>query len=85
MQEMPEAALVAPQAYLLTTQPKPGYPQEHMHQAAIQSLKLVEDRVRKHLPEKKATYHKEKRREEFKHEPSQNKTSESPGDEKHKA
>jgi hypothetical protein len=35
MQEIPEAALVAAQAYLLTTQPKPGDPWEHMHQAAI--------------------------------------------------
>jgi hypothetical protein len=31
-----------------------------MHQAAIRSLGLIEDRLRKHLPEKKATYHKEK-------------------------
>jgi hypothetical protein len=31
VQETPEAALVAAQAYLLTTQPKPGDPQEHMH------------------------------------------------------
>jgi hypothetical protein len=60
MQEMPEAALIAAQAYLLTMQPKPGDPREHMHQAAIRSLRLVEDRLRKHLPEKKATYHKEK-------------------------
>jgi hypothetical protein len=35
MQETPEAALVAAQAYLLTTQPKPGDPREHMHQDAI--------------------------------------------------
>jgi hypothetical protein len=35
VQETPEAALVAAQAYLLTTQPKPGDPWEHMHQAAI--------------------------------------------------
>jgi hypothetical protein len=35
VQEIPEAALVAAQAYLLTTQPKPGDPQEHMHQAVI--------------------------------------------------
>jgi hypothetical protein len=35
VQERPEAALVAAQAYLLTTQPKPGDPREHMHQAAI--------------------------------------------------
>jgi hypothetical protein len=32
VQETPEAALVAAQAYLLTTQPKPGDPREHMHQ-----------------------------------------------------
>jgi hypothetical protein len=35
VQETPEAALVAAQAYLLTTQPKPGDTREHMHQAAI--------------------------------------------------
>jgi hypothetical protein len=35
VQETPEAALVAAQAYLLTTQPKPRDPWEHMHQAAI--------------------------------------------------
>jgi hypothetical protein len=45
---------------------------------------LVEDKLRKHLPEKKVTYHKEKRKEEFKRQPSQNETSESSGDEKHK-
>jgi hypothetical protein len=33
VQETPEAALVAARAYLLTTQPKPGDPREHMHQA----------------------------------------------------
>jgi hypothetical protein len=56
VQEMPEAALVAAQVYLLTTQPKPGDPREHMYQTAIRSLGLVEDRLRKHLPEKKMTY-----------------------------
>jgi hypothetical protein len=35
VQETPEAALVAAQAYLLTTQPEPGDQREHMHQAAI--------------------------------------------------
>jgi hypothetical protein len=30
VQEMPEAALVAAQAYLLTMQPKPGDPREHI-------------------------------------------------------
>jgi hypothetical protein len=84
VQETPEAILVAAQAYLLTMQPKPGDPREHMHQAAIQSLGLVEDRLRKHLLEKKATYHKENRKEGFKRQPSQNETSESSGDEKRK-
>jgi hypothetical protein len=75
MQETPEAALVAAQAYLLTTQPKPGDPREHMHQAAIRSLGLVEDRLRKHPLEKKMTYHKEKQKEGPRRQPSQNKTS----------
>jgi hypothetical protein len=55
MQETPEAALVAAQTYLLTMQPEPGDPREHMHQVAIRSLGLVEDRLRKHSPEKKMT------------------------------
>jgi hypothetical protein len=46
IQEMPEAALVAAQAYLLTTQPEPGDPREHMHQAAIKSLGLVGDELK---------------------------------------
>jgi hypothetical protein len=54
-----------------------------MHQATIRSLGFVEDRLRKHLPEKKATYHKEKGKENFKRQPPQ--TSESSGDEKRKA
>jgi hypothetical protein len=83
VQETPQAVLVAVQAYLLTTQPKPGDPREHMHQAAIRSLGLVEDRLRKHLPEEKVTYRKEKQKEGLKRQPSQNETSESSGDEKH--
>jgi hypothetical protein len=38
VQETPEAALIAAQAYLLTTQPKTFDPREQMHQATIQSL-----------------------------------------------
>jgi hypothetical protein len=79
VQETSEAALVAAQAYLLTTQPKPGDPQEHMHQAAIQSLRLVEDKLRGNLPEKKATHHKERRKEEFKRKSSRSETSEMEG------
>jgi hypothetical protein len=82
VQETPEAALVAAHAYLLTTQPKPGDPREHMHKAAIRNLGLVEDKLRKNLPEKKATHHKESRKEEFKRQSSQNETSESSGNEK---
>jgi hypothetical protein len=55
VQETPEAALIAAQAYLLTTQPKPGDPREHMHQAAIRSLGLIEDKLMGNLPKKKAT------------------------------
>jgi hypothetical protein len=53
VQETPEVALVVAHAYLLTTQPKPGDPREHMHQAAIRSLGLVEDKLKKYLLEKR--------------------------------
>jgi hypothetical protein len=82
VQETLEAALVAAHAYLLTTQPKPGDPREHMHQAAIRSLGLVEDKLRENIPEKKATHHRERRKEEVKRKSSRSKTSESSGDEK---
>jgi hypothetical protein len=82
VQETPEAALVAAQAYLLTIQPEPGDPREHMHQATTRSLGFVEDKLRKHPPEEEATYHREKRSENFKRRPSQSQTSESCGDEK---
>jgi hypothetical protein len=83
VQETPEAALVVAQAYLLTTQPKPRDPREHMHQAAIRSLGLVEDKLRGNLSEKKATHRRERRKEEVKRKSSRNETSESSGDEKH--
>jgi selenocysteine-specific translation elongation factor len=60
VQETPEAALVVAQAYLLTTQPEPGDPREHMHQAAIRSLGLVEDKLMGKLPEEKAIHRKER-------------------------
>jgi hypothetical protein len=82
VQETPEAALLAAQAYLLTTQPKPGDPREHMHQAAIRSLGLVEDKLRGNLPEKKVTHCREKRKKEVKRKSSRNETSKSSGDEK---
>jgi hypothetical protein len=82
IQETPEAALVAAQAYLLTTQPEPGDPREHMHQAAIRSLGLVENRLMGNLPEEKATHRKERRKEEFKRKPSRNNSSDSSEDER---
>jgi hypothetical protein len=81
-QETPGAALVAAQAYLLTTQPEPGDPQEHMHQAAIKSLGLVEGRLRKHSPEKKSTCYEDKGNKSIKYRSSQSQTSDSSGDEK---
>jgi hypothetical protein len=74
IQETPEAALVAAQAYLLTTQPEPGDPWEHMYQAAIQSLGLVENRLMENLPEGKATHRKERRKEESKRKPDTSRT-----------
>jgi hypothetical protein len=83
VQETPEAALVVVQAYLLTTQPKPGDPQEHMHQAAIRSLGLVEDKLRGNFLEKNSTHRREKQKEEVKRKYSRNEASGSSEDEKH--
>jgi hypothetical protein len=74
--------LAAAQEYLLTTQPEPGDPREHMHQAAIRSLGLVEGKLMGKLPQEKATYRKERRKEEYKCKSSRNKSSESSGDER---
>jgi hypothetical protein len=41
----PEAALVAAQAYLFTTQPTTRDPRESMHRAALQGLGLVGNRL----------------------------------------
>jgi hypothetical protein len=60
MQDMPEAALVAPQAYLLTTQPEPGDPREIMHQAAIKGLGLIRDKLKQKSLEKETTRHEQK-------------------------
>jgi hypothetical protein len=82
IQETLEAALVAAHAYLLTTQPEPGDPWEHMHQAAIRSLRLVENRLMGNLPDEKLTHRKERRKEEFKRKPSRNNSSDSLEDER---
>jgi hypothetical protein len=82
VQKTPEAALIAAQAYLLTTQPKPGVPREQMHQAAIRSLRLVEEKLRGSIPEKKSTHRSAREKEEVKHKFSRYETSESSEDEK---
>jgi hypothetical protein len=84
-QETPEAELVAAQAYLVTTQPEPGDPREHMHQAAIKSLGLVEDRLRKYSPEKKTTHYEDKGKKSIKYQSSQSQTSDSSDDKKRRA
>jgi hypothetical protein len=82
IQETPKAALVAALAYLLTTQPEPGDPREHMHQVTIRSLGLVENRLMGNLPEEKVIHRKERRKKEFKRKPSQNNSSDSSEDER---
>jgi hypothetical protein len=53
-----------------------------MHQAAIRSLGLVEDRLMGKLPEEKATHRKERQKEEFKRNPSRNESSGASEDER---
>jgi hypothetical protein len=45
MPKTPEAALMAAQTYLYTTQPNPEDPREHMHRAALQGLRLVGNKL----------------------------------------
>jgi hypothetical protein len=56
-----------------------------MHQAAIKSLWLVEDRLRKHSPEKKSTCYEDKGKKSIKYQSSQSQTSDSSSDKKRKA
>jgi hypothetical protein len=49
MLKTPEAALVAVQAYLLTTQPAPRDSWEGMHQVAIKGLGLIGDKLQQEL------------------------------------
>jgi hypothetical protein len=82
VQETPEAALIAAQAYLLTTRPESKDPQEDMHQATIRSLGIVEDKIMgKGLGAKSISY-KEGQKEEFKHKITRNESSESSEEER---
>jgi hypothetical protein len=67
VQETSEAALIAAQAYLLTTHPEPRDPREEILQAAIRSLGIVEGKIMRKGPEAKSTNYKEGRKKEFKH------------------
>jgi hypothetical protein len=51
-----------------------------MHQAAIRSLGLVENKLMGNLPEEKATHHKGMRKEELKRRPSRSNYSDSSED-----
>jgi hypothetical protein len=63
IQETPEAALVAAQAYLLTTRPEPGDPREDMHRAGIRCLGIVESKIGEKGPKTKSTRCKENQKE----------------------
>jgi hypothetical protein len=77
IQETPEAALIAAQAYLLTTGPEPRDPREDMHRAAIRSLGIVENKIREKGPETKSTSYKEKKKEKLMYNYTDNEYSES--------
>jgi hypothetical protein len=53
-----------------------------MHQAAIRSLGLVEEKLMGKFPEDKATHRRERQKEEFKRKSSRNEASDSSGDER---
>jgi hypothetical protein len=56
-----------------------------MHQAAIKSLGLVEDKLRQHSSEKKSIYYKDQGKKSRKYQSSQSQSSDSSGDENRKA
>jgi hypothetical protein len=76
---MLEAALVAAQAYLLTTQPEPGDLRDHMHQAAIKSLGLVGDELKQKSLGKKSIYHEYTRRRSQRSQSPPSQRTNSPG------
>jgi hypothetical protein len=62
---MPEAALAAAQAYLLATKPEHGDPREDMHRVAMQSLEIVEGKIREQGREIKSTNLKGKEKSRY--------------------
>jgi hypothetical protein len=82
MQEMPEVALIAAQAYLLTTRPEPGDPREDMHRAMIRSLRIVESKIREKGLDTKSTIYKEKQKDKLRYNFTDNEYSESSEEER---
>jgi hypothetical protein len=82
---MPEEALVAAQAYLLTMQPEPGDPREHMHQAAIKSLRLVGNELKQKSSEKISAHYERKGRRSQKYQSPQSQRTNTSGNKDHEA
>jgi hypothetical protein len=80
--ETPKAALIAAQAYLLTTRPKPRDPREDMHQATMRSIGIIEDEIMGKGARTMQTNYKGKQREEYKHKATQSESSESSEEER---
>jgi hypothetical protein len=85
IQDTPEAALVAAQAYLPTTQPEPRDPRENMHQAAIKSLGLVGDELRQKSLGREPTHHGHTRKRSRKSQSPRTRRSNSTDRENHEA
>jgi hypothetical protein len=85
IQQTPEAALVAAQAYLLTTQLELGDLWEHMHQAVIIELGLVGDELKQKSLGKESTHHEHIGKRSRKSQPPQTQRTNSPGRENHEA
>jgi hypothetical protein len=85
IQDTPEVALVAAQAYLLTTQLEPGDPWENMHQAAIKSLGLVGDELRQKSLGREPTHHEHTGKRSQKSQSPQTRRTNSLGRENHEA
>jgi hypothetical protein len=63
----PEAALAAAQAYLLTTRPEYGDPREDMHQAAMQGLRIIDEKIRVQGLGIKSTNNRKNQKEKFRY------------------
>jgi hypothetical protein len=81
MPDTPEAALVAAQAYLLTTQLAPGDPRESLHQAAIKGLGLIGNELQQKPSIQGETPHEQKKKRSRQSQSPQTQRSKSPKEE----